>query len=543
MALKISNDILTLQLRQVLLPGSNVQFDTSNTEHTVINANGGGGSSLDTLKIYDPLIVYPPNSTPVYMDRSGNVYGTLPNSNVFSPQYATSVFMNLNMDLIALEMNNQSPLPLITLSGTANVINYTTVNGVQVKSLIFDPMHQIESSSTRYADPLNCVNDCTLVFVVEPPDQSTLTRLLSFSGTSIIHSMNITSQRGKMLISHSEDHHVPMYADSSASVYVIRIRNSSAIISTLDVFLNGKLIYSAQSPSDFSNNNKSLGIGGHITIGSSLNTSSFNLVHLSAYRNALADSECIALAQQLNHMKNLSIENVGFETMLWSLWSAHYNPTGNASASLWTPACIDPAAVANTTLSQSVPANQPTYSLAEPLLRYIFTASLAHMSSAMFDAQNFMERSFSVMWLYDPANVPQGSPVFNEILSLVTVGNDKVSVCGHYTGPTQTFGLFLNGNQQSTFTIQGIANANTLLMSLIFANGLFSLTCFRYTDLSCDSCSLPFSAPNPQIKQLVLGRSVVAAASLAYKIGDIFILPFAASVQDAYKLIEYIKDR
>lgn len=539
MALKISNDILTLQLRQVLLPGSNVTFDTSNTEHTIINANGGGGSNPDTLKIFDPLTIYPPNSAPAYIDKSGNVYGTRSNSKIYTPKYATSEFMNLNMDLVALEMN-QSSLPLITLSGTANITTFPTVNGAQEKSLELGPTDQIASSPLRYANPLNCVNDCTLVFVIESPDQSVLTRLLSFSGTSAIHSMDITSKSGKMLISHGEDHRIPM---SSVSVYVIRISNSSSIVSTMDVFLNGSLIYSAQSTLDFSNNNKSLGIGGHITIGSSLNTVSFNLIHLSAYRTALSDSECISLAQQLNHMKNLAIENMGYETDLWSLWSAHYNPASNASDSVWTPVCIDPAAVANTSLSQLVLANRPTYSLAEPLLKYTFSAAVAHMSTALFDAQQFMEHSFSVMWLYDPSNVAQGSPSFNEILSLVAVSNDKVSVCGHYTGSAQTLGLFLNGTEQSKFTIPNIANANTLLISLTFASGgQFGLTSYRYTDLSCDSCSLSFSAQN-QMKQMIVGRSVAAAENLAYRVGDVFVLPFAASVRDAQKLIEYIKNR
>lgn len=584
--LKIDNTTLTRQIRQILAAGTNISFDTSDNALTVINGAAslpidittpvalldvlvGDGEvfvnqPIDNVLVSNSLVIsriastlgielpdyvvdfYQPNVT--YSDESNSfIYDGLVfaydsvrqefvesrrllNDN-FLFKYSSAINTSaVNNELVVSSSScvDYVPWMLNSVSAAAptNVLN-TTINDDDVYATNFVSNQNLSMSSSQYGALLNYANDYTLVVAgTFPLDQTATNFFFNTTGNVSIYPMsfgNNTTQLNTLVYNLGEPHYIPYV--QATGIYVFRVSFTTAFVSMLDVFFNGRKIYSraiSTTLTDFA-----LGLGGLVNLGNSANSSSFSmqLLGMTAYTQALPDQQCIDLSKIYNFTKQVlpAGTTIPFPSSIDNI--AGGAPSNHAVSF---GASVSSFGSAPFVLVQATSGNQPVYqtvfnAIAMPTYNLKFSGSTSWMgTSVTIPAINSnIYGTFAIGYV---PNVPAN--VYNEVLNINFASPaDLVTLKTSYTASVHTFVLFLNGTQKCSLTIPHVAGTNDeFVLFFVKSTTQLALVITRVDSQKIvGSCS--FTYASNAISGVSIGRKNAPASIFTYFLGDMWYYP------------------
>lgn len=593
-SLRVSNDVLTAQLRQVLRPGTNVTFDTTHVDYTLVSSAAGYPSvitnpqDLDALvldasanitnvpwtsllesatpttfsinkvgnkirysliphaQIYNSATVYPASLPFACVDPTGIVYSTSPTSRLENVRMkgsqnsrlaieSTVVSSGSNVAKVPITMGRSSGAAFIVVEqeslNVPTISSLATVNGVTINKLNFSGAQTLATLAASHDDSsaFNISWDCTLVFSADIVPGDSTSKYLEFTGNNSVYSMAISNSPivGNLSITCGEVHTIPYLA--ARGVYVVRISQTSAFTSYLDVFMNGSNIYSR--PFSSSLTAKSLGLAGLLRLGDSTNTAStMSIHHLSWYDFALSDDDCFLQSQYIattcGLLPTISITS---DLILSTDFKVRYIAAAGTISDLPTSTNVLGAPYS---LSQSNAANKPLFN-SYSTFNYRFVNSVAYMDSGALAGTTGSR--YSIVVMFAPGGI---CSVLNDLATLTLNNSDFITIIGSYSSSVLTLGLKSGATQKTLSLAHKAATNDELALVLNCNNNVYTLTAIRFDTKECASCSIAYTGAGVSMNKLTIGRTSAPATVFPFNIGDIFVYTRILPGNDAMSLVD-----
>lgn len=593
--LRVSNDLLTVQLRQVLRAGTNVVFDTTHADYTLVSSSGGYPSAisnpqnLDAIvldasanminvpwlsllesttpstfslakvgnkiqftlaphaSVYDSSKTYAASLPFACIDSAGIVYSTSPTSSLESHSISNSANYKLaiesamvstgtNVSKIPVRLGRSSGASFIVLEPeSANVPTLTslaTVNGVSVNKVNFSGAQTLATPSASHDDS-SAIN--------MPWDCTLVMSADIVPGDTSSKYVEFMGNSNVYAFSVANSAVVGNLAVSCGETHLVPLLNSRGVfifrISQSSAFTPYLDVFFNGAniysrPYSGTVTAKSLGLAGLLRVGDSANTSStMSLHHLSWYDCALSDQECLLQSQYIAVTSGLSNISIGPELILSTDFKVRYVAAAGSTSSYPTQTSLISS---YTDLTQSTPASRPLFNN-YATFNYRFTGNVAYMDSgALAGAAG---SRYCVAFMFAPGGA---CAILNEIASLTLDNTDKIYVVGSYSSSVLTIGL-QSGATTKTFTLAHKALTNDeLLLVLNCNNNVYTLTAIRYDTKECASCSLSYSGAGLVANKLTIGRTVAPASNFPYNIGDLYVFTRILPGNDAMALVDYL---
>ena len=585
--LRVDNATLTRQIRQVLIPGSNITFDTSQNDSTGISAASGqelpivigelspldilisNGSEMfntpidsvitsstltitrqneDTqlaidlpvgvVEFYNSEVTYGGADPGFISDGSIYTYDDtrqefvdsehLINDNYlfkYSPPPNSSA-LQTDLDVSNSSSVSNVPWQLSSTSAAPTTALSATFNGNSIYATAFASAQDLRMASAQYSNGgIAYPNDYTIVLAgTFPIDQTGSNKFFSLAGTSQIYALsfgNTILQTGALVYDLGEPHYIPYVQDTG--VYVFRVSFTTAFTSLLDVFFNGRKMYTRAISNTLTA--KSLGLGGLMSLGDSANTSSFSMSLLSmiAYAQALSDQQCVAVSKSINFVKQVLPLGTPIPYPNYAIMA---NPSNSAttiagSISLYGTSPFD--------LHQPTSGNQPAYvtlyggSIAFPTYNLQFSGSQTNMHTT----STIPARNSSIFGTYAIAYLPNVSSAnTNEILTFAMQSpSDTIALTTQYASNTHTFSLLLNSSSQCSVSIPHVASTNDELVLFVAKNETsIGLVIVRVdTQKIVGTCAFTYTGNS--FGSLTIGRLTSPVSVFTYFLGDMWYYP------------------
>lgn len=581
-SLRVSNDVLTNQLRQVLRAGSNITFDTSNLDFTLINGSGGyptqisnpqeldvvvlnstgemvnapwtsilesaTSSTLSVSKvgnkirltlvphaqIYNSSTTYPASQPLAFVDVNGLPYATQANGDFFSNKLgmrATGMLAideavlssGSNIARIPLNMGRNTGSSSITLvpesASVPTLGNLALVNGVQKRAASFSGASTLAMSTAQH-DANAALNFAWDCTVV-------------YCGT-IVPNTDTSSKyfefTGNSAIYPFSLANTPVARSlvlTCGDVHTIPYMSSGGVyvfrISQATSFTSYLDVFFNGTniySSPFSNTAtaKSLGLGGILRLGDAANTSSSQVV------NHLSWYDYALSDAECFEISQYIAVTLGLSSL-----------NIRSDAAFLADAVVSYASATNSSASSWAPtAASPVayiFSQSSPSLRPTFTGGYASYNFLFSSAQSFLDsgaingalgKNFSVAFMFAPGGI--GNAI-NRIMSFTMSNSDLLDIVGSYDGTTLTIGL-AQGASQRTMSFAHVAGTNDEL-ALVFNCKLGSHASLAATRFDAGvvgaSCSLAYAVPNVNLDKITIGRTTTPTTVFPYNIGDIRI--------------------
>ncbi len=576
MALRISNEILTHQLREVLLAGTGITLVPTTNKTTTIESSGGGGfvptlpitnlnliladpqgalynadpSTLVTsteqdllycsttansiqlnlqryLPRYSSALSYAPGALFVHENL---VYSTSADGsfvNPYTPPPLLSVVLNdalyqrhdvlNNITQLALKSRHDYSALCLRPNGTAPAYignMFGLLNGQPVPGLQFPAAAELRMDPLSYDDlALNEASDATVVLAGRLGG-SGAGAYVSFSGNANVFPLILraSAKSDAFELSCGELHTFPA-VESERHVIAIRIAYANSFVPQLTVFVDGQRVYHKFVEAT----DKSLGLAGRVSLGDALGNVNMDLAAFACYNVALSDDECAALATELAFSKHLQLAPLSLAP------SVEYRSSEGTAASYPPHANGDPDLV----LAMAVGPNNPVFqtssnTIALPTYNYRFANGSGPLVSDALGA-GYLTGPFTLALAYVPKSPAGSCDVFS-----VTMGPDVVTVRTQLSITRLEIALHntqTNATTAQTIALDGATNNEMLLfLAYSFQSG-FSLVAIRIDGADYASCTSSYDSANSAVVDFVsLGSQQNTANSIFYA-GDFCFFP------------------
>lgn len=369
MALRVSDEIFTTQLRATLIPGTNVTFNTTNPKQTIINASGGGGggavldlhapiavddllvlnSTLDAPRnkkltstntalvgvnisgtqvqivpgplatYYNPSTIYPVQQSDLGLwnsllavgtNSAGNLYrtDTLINADLFFLDIDNSV-VSTGTDLKQTRMLSAVTPPVyLTASGPTTTKSSQSSLSNNITNLNWLTFQTNSNLSTANFEGFNWTHDFTIALAITTSSQLQLNNspIFSFGGTSTIYSMSLDFDENLQNCIKFQHADAHNIPIPNNTNAIILIRCTATNAFVTQIDACVNGICVYTGFVDTSMTLKSLGIGGDCTIGPA---AALNVAYFGAFARALSDEECAKVTTAISLMRNMPITN------------------------------------------------------------------------------------------------------------------------------------------------------------------------------------------------------------------------------------------
>lgn len=444
-------------------------------------------------------------------------------------KYAPSINTNVvNNELLVSSAScvDYVPWMLYSVSAAPTNVLYTTFNDDDIYVTQFASNQNLSMSSSQYGALLNYANDYTLVVAGNfPLDQTATNYFFNTTGNVNIYPVsfgNNTTQLNTLVYNLGEPHYIPYV--QSQGIYVFRVSFTTAFVSVLDVFFNGRKIYTraiSATLTDFA-----LGLGGLLNFGNSGNSSSFSMqmMGMTAYTQAFPDQQCIDLSKVYNFTKQVlsSGTSIPFPSSIDSIISAPSNSATSISAS------VSSFGTAPFTLVQPTSGNQPVYqttynAITLPTYNLKFSGATSWMGTSV----TIPAIHSNVYGTFAIAYVPNVSAaVYNEVLNVNFASPaDLVTLKTSYASNIHTFVLFLNATQKCSVTVPHVESTNDeLVLFFVKSTTQLALVITRIDTQKIVGCC-SFAYASNAITGVSIGRKNTPASIFTYFLGDMWYYP------------------
>lgn len=592
MALRVSDEIFTTQLRSTLIPGTNVTFNTTNPKQTIVNASGGStGAVLDLqpptaaddllvlnptldaprnkklistntslvdinisatqVKIvpgplatyYDPNITYPVQQANLGLWNSLLAVGT----NSSGGLYRTDSLLNEELFLLDIDngvVSTGANVKQVRLLSAVAPPAYLTASGPPItKTLQSSASHNItnlnwltfqtnSNLSTVNFEGLNWTHDFTIALAITTSSQLQLNSspLFSFSGTPTIYPMSLDfNENLQNCISFQHgDVHNIPVPSTGNAIILIRCTATNAFITQVDACVNGVCVYTGFI--DNSITLKSLGIGGDCIMAVA---APLNIAYFGAFARAISDDECAKVTTAISLMRNMPITS--FDSVPHVTYKSF--PSG---VSAITPQ--ETPRPSNYTLTATFPPTKATtpatynwkfYTNAQ---QFLSSGSLTGLNVSGYDG-------FSLVSLLAIPVVPGAINTVNIAKFNFTLGDSLTiqlnSNAGSFTfqlAYTPSVGPTVFSANTSPFTL---LNNNECVISLIVKRTNAWFSAYNYSTNTGTQTSLTVTSMG-EVNTVSFGRDASSPThNITYHLGDILLFPYIK--RDIQQQIDLLK--
>lgn len=593
-SLRVSNDLLSVQLRQVLRPGTNVTFDTTHSDYTLVSSAAGGypdaisnPQDLDALilnasaqivnvpwlsllesttpnslslakvgnkiqftvaplaPIYDSATTYAASTQFACIDTAGIVYSTSPTSILQSDRMSGSPNYQLAIESAVLSSgSNVAKIPvrlgrsaggafIVLETESANVptiSSLATVNGVVINKVNF-------SGAKTLATPLASHDDSSAINM--PWDCTLILSADIAPGDTVSKYLEFLGNSSVYGFSVANAPIIGNLAVTCGETHTVPILNSRGVYifrisqsSAFTTFLDVFFNGANIYSRPFSNTltAKSLGLAGLLRLGDSTNTSSTMSVHHLSWYDYALGDYECFLKSQYIAVTS-GLTNISIRTEL--ILSTDFQVRYVASGGTTSSYPTETNLLGTfTALTQAVSGSRPLFN-SYPTFNYRFVGNLINMNSGTLSGSTGTRYSIAIMF------APGGACAdLNEISSIHLDNADKLAIIGSYASSVLTIGL-RSGATDKTFTINHKASTNDeLLLVLNCNNNVYTLSAIRYDTKECASCSLTYGGAGQLLNSLTIGRTVAPANTFPYNIGDVYVYTRILPGNDAMSLVD-----
>lgn len=588
--LRVDNATLTRQLRQVLLAGTNISFDTSQTESTAISAASGqnlpvvitNAQPLDMLigtnasnmintpidsvitsssltiarqsgntqlsldlpptvvSFYNSAATYTPSNAPFVNDGCVFTYDSsrqefVETEHLINDNYLFKYSPTPNSSTLQTELSvsnsssiNNVPWQLSSTSTSPTATSYATLNGNTIYATSFASAQDLRMVAAQYANGgLNYPNDYTLVLAGSfPLDQTASNTFLSLSGTSSIYSLSF----GNTTVQRGAlvyNLGEPHYIPYVQATGIYVFRVSFTTAFTSML----DVFFNGHKMYSRAVSNtltaKSLGLGGMLNLGSSSNTASFGMALLSMISYAQALSDQQCVA--VSKTLNFVKQVLPLGTSLPYPSYAIMGSPSNTATSI--TGSISLFGTAPFDLHQTTPANQPAYVTlySGSIVFPTYNLQFSASQANMHTTSTIPALNSSIFGTLAIAYLPNVSSAnTNEILTVVMASPaDTLALTTSYAASAHTFSLTLNSALQCSVTIPHVASTNDELVLFIAKNeSSIGLVIVR-VDTQNIVGTCAFSYSGNSLASLTIGRITAPTTVFTYFLGDMWYYPRA----------------
>lgn len=586
--LRVDNATLTRQLRQVLLAGTNISFDTTQTESTAISAASGqnlpvvitnaqpldiliGTNASDMINtpidsvitssslaiarqsgntqlsldlppsvvlFYDSAATYTPANAPFVNDGGVFTYDSSRQEFVETEHLINDNFLfkysptpNISTLHSELAVSNSScitnvPWQLSSTSSSPTATLSATLNGNSIYATTFASAQDLKMDVAQYANGgLNYPNDYTLVLAGSfPIDQTANDTFMSLSGTSTIYSLAFGNTT----------------VQSGALVYNLGEPHYIPYVQADGVYVfrvSFTTAFTSMLDVFFNGHKmysravsntltaKSLGLGGMLSLGNSSNTGSFSMSLLSM----------ISYAQALSDQQCVAVsKTINFVKQVLPLGTSLPYPS---YAIMGSPSSSDASIAGSVSLfgtapfdlHQTTPANQPAYVTlyGGSIVFPTYNLQFAASQANMQTTSTIPALNSSIFGTLAIAYLPNvGSSNANEILTVSMASPaDTLSLTTLYAIGAHTFSLVLNSVVQCSVTILHETGTNDELVLFLAKNeSSIGLVIVR-VDTQDIVGTCAFAYTGNSFASLTIGRLTAPTTVFTYFLGDMWYYP------------------
>lgn len=586
--LRVDNTTLTRQLRQVLLAGTNITFDTSQADSTSISASSGQNlpivitnvQPLDTLigtsssdMVNAPLDSILTSSSLSIARQSGNtqialelpasvveffkssvVYTSanapvINDGGVYSYDSSRAEFVDSEHSTAANYLFKYSPRPNssalqteLAVSSASSISNVpwqltstasapsaslsATLNGDSIYATVFSGTQDLSMAASQYANGgMAYANDYTVFLAgTFPIDQTASDAFFSLSGTSTIYAVSFGNTTQQ----------------SGALVYNLGESHYIPYVQATGVYafrVSFTTAFTSLLDVFFNGHKiysraistsltaKSLGLGGLLSLGSSTNSSSFSMSLLSMLSYAQALSDQQCIA--ISKTLNFAKQVLPLGTSLPYPSYAIMSPPSNSATTITGSISLYGASPFD--LHQATPANQPAYvTLYNSSIAFpTYNLQFGGAQANMHTTSTIPAVNSSVFGTFAIAYLPNvHSADDNEILTFAMQSPaDTIALTTRYVSSTHVFTLLLNASAQCSVSIPHVASTNDELVLFLAKNETSVGLVIVRVDTQSIVGTCAFTYAGNAFGSLTIGRLTSPTSVFTYFLGDMWFYP------------------